>query len=458
VAADESRQPIALGLGVVGLAAPVAWLVVRPRLKEAALFIEGPVVLLLLSTLVFRIRDAQALATDPVDTAGAYRIACVGLAGVLGALAVTQPARADVGRSTSRPFRLYCLYIFVVALGAPLSIDPLLTAYRAVELAIGAVVVVGAYRVGGDDALRRLEVLFFWWLVALITTVWIGAAVAPGEAFFQIESPIPWQLHGVWPNVSANGTGTAGGMLAIWSIALLVSRRDVVPARRSYLILFVLLGLATLVFAQYRTGYVAVPLAIVVIALVRSRLLTTWLVIAAVLVSTAWGAYIVQGAEPVVLRGQSRANASQLSSRLYFWEQAIPVWEESPIIGKGLLTGTRFEVLAELGRTVTSSIHGTWIEALVGTGIIGIAVLALWFINLSARAFREAIRRGRLVPAVLLAFIFVRSLTGSTFEVFGAPAVLLLVFALSLPDGRHRQASLERAEVAAATPARPLDA
>jgi hypothetical protein len=72
---------------------------------------------------------------------------------------------------------------------------------------------------------------------------------------------------------------------------------------------------------------------------------------------------------------------------------------------------------------------------LVGTGAIGAALLAGFFITLTRRSLAEALRPdGRLLPFMLVSVIFIRSLTGSTFESFGAFVLLLLALALSFRD------------------------
>jgi O-antigen ligase len=138
--------------------------------------------------------------------------------------------------------------------------------------------------------------------------------------------------------------------------------------------------------------------------------------------------------EPYALRGQTTEQASELSSRVDYWSASIPVWEESPLVGKGLLTATRFEVLAPLGDDYTSGIHSTWVEALVGTGVIGLALLILSFLVTCRRAIVEAARSGDLVPVLLLTVLGVRSVTGSTFEILSYQAIIYLWLAISLPD------------------------
>lgn len=435
VAAGETARNAAVAVAGAGLVAPLVWIVVRPRVQVGFLAVEVPMILLLLSTLVWRVRDAEALATNPVDPAGTYRLACVGLAGLLGLFALTAPtARWDV-RVLTLPFGLYCAYVLVVFAGAPLSVDPLLTAYRGVELLTGLIVLVGAFRTVGESAGDRILSVMYWWFAAIVATVWAGVLLFPSEALNHLErSPLPWQIRGVVPAVSSNGVGTWAVLLGVWSFALLISKGERPAPRRAFLLAALPVSAATLVFAQYRTGYVAVVAGILTVLLLRRRGAAAWLLLAGVLVASTWGVVLLERAQPVLLRGASPQDAAKLSSRLQWWSDALPVWRESPVIGKGLLTGTRFEVLAQLGRTKTSTIHGTWIEALVGTGLIGVACLAGAIATIGRRAFVEAVRAGgRLVPVALFIVLLTRSITGSTIEVFGAPYLLMVVFAITLP-------------------------
>jgi len=435
VAGGGPTRDAVLALGALCVVAPPAWILVRRRLGTHAFAVEAPVILLLLSTLVWRIRDAESLATDPLDPAGSLRLACVGLAALLGLFSLTDRARSDV-RVLTLPFGLYCLYVYVVFAGAPLSVEPFLTGYRGVELVTGVFVIAGAFRTVGDAAGARIMSALYWWFVAIIASVWIGVVLFPGEALNQLErSPLPWQIRGVVPAVSSNGVGTAAVIVGVWSFALLVSRGERPAPRRAFLVASLPISVLTLVFAQYRTGYVAIVAGVLTVLLLRRRGMAAWVIMAGVLVASTWGAVLLERAQPVVLRGASPEDAAKLSSRLQWWSDALPVWRESPLIGKGLLTATRFEVLAEIGRTKTSTIHGTWVEALVGTGIIGIAFLAAATLTVARRAFAEASHRGgRLVPIVMVVTLLIRSLTGSTFEVFGAPYLLMLVLGVWLPN------------------------
>jgi O-antigen ligase len=452
IVSGGASRTIALTVSAILLLTPVVLAVARSHVRPGFIAIEAPMLLLLGGQLVLRIRAAEDLASDPLDPAGAYRVICVGLALILAALALTDPSAAAVPRRiTTRPFRLYALYVFVVFLGAPLSINPLLTAYRGVELVAGLLIVAGAYRVAGDHGLRRLQAVLYWWIVVLIASAWVGLVIFGGEGLSRLDSPFPWQLHGVFPAISSNGLGVLGAILGFWSICRLISRHEDLPARPVITSALAGVGFVTLLFAQYRTGYVAVAIAVFGLLALRSKVTFAWAVGAAVVVMFIWGNLLIDSFEPTVLRGQSRDRAFELSGRLFFWEEAIAVWEESPMLGRGLLTGTRFEVLAPIGRSETSTIHGTWVEVLVGTGIIGTAVLAAFTLMLLARAIREAVRPdGRLAPAVIVILILVRSVTGSSVEVFGLFAMLAIVLSMVLRTG----AELRSLETRAATATR----
>jgi len=195
------------------------------------------------------------------------------------------------------------------------------------------------------------------------------------------------------------------------------------------------LGLTTLIFAQYRTGYVITAVGVLLILALRAKAATFWVVIVGAIVILVWGGQIAREAVPALERGANPETIRSLSGRLDYWSHALPVWRESPLFGRGLLTASRYEVLAELGSVYTSSLHGTWVEALVGTGVVGLALLVASVLVASARAFRAALRAdGTVVPMLLLVILLVRSITGPTFEVAGTASIMLLALMLLLRD------------------------
>jgi hypothetical protein len=429
-----------LSLAALAVGVPTVRAILGRHVRPGFIAVEAPVLLLLLSTLVFRGRSADELAYNPLDAAAQFRVLCVALALMLGALAlISRPhAAPSSGRPTSLPIRLYFLYVVVVFLGAPLSLSLALTGYRGVELLTGLIVMVGARRSVGDEAADRIGTILYWFTVGLLLSVWIGYVVAPDLAVGYLtnkEVPIDWQLSGVVPSISANGVGTLGVLVTFWSLARLRTLPSLSTVQRRLAYAVAGLGVSSLLFAQYRTGYVAFVIGLLVYLLFGRKWVLATLVVMVVLGAIVMGpSSLVKDAEPFALRGQTTEQASELSSRVEFWTAAIPVWQKSPLIGRGLLTATRFEVLAPLGFTDVSAIHSTWVEALVGTGVIGLALLGLSFLVTFRRAFVRALRSGDLLPVLLLTVTAVRSITGNTFETFGHQALIFLWLALAMPD------------------------
>jgi hypothetical protein len=433
VARGGEKAVLLVGAGAALLILLVAPLVVVPRIARTYLAIEAPVILLLLSTLVFRVRDTTALAQNPLDAAAAYRVLCVTAALVLAWIALLQPARAQRGRMPFE-FKLYAVYVGVVFLGAVVSVAPQLTAYRGFELLTGIAAVAGAWHTAGPEAIQRIERLLYRFVVTLVALVWIGVALFPGRAIIP-SHPIPFSIQGIYPNIASNGVGDLGAILLLWTLGRLVSRRN--DIRRGTALFLIGVGAVTLVAAQYRTGYVGLVVALLVLALARGRLALGIVGIVAFLV-VGWFSFhaVVHDIQPYALRGESPTKAKQLSGRLTYWSAAIPVWRESPAIGRGLGTASRFQVLAPLGQGSTSTVHGTWIEVLVGTGVVGVVLLAVFLLRLWWLALRDLLSRwGRVWPSLVVTFVIVHSLTGSTFELFGYYTLLLLALAFSLTTG-----------------------
>jgi O-antigen ligase len=425
------QQFVAVGVATGILVTVFGGVILWRRVGWGALALEVPVLLLLLSTLVFRQRTATDLAGQPLDLAAQIRVAEVAIAGILGFFALLWGQMAG-GRVTTLPFRLYGLYVLVVFAGAPGSVDPPLTAYRGLELAVALIVLAGARRSLGDRAGPRIEATLYWFCVGLLITVWVNAIIFPDEAVVELANlAAPWrlQLQSVYPSIAPNTLGLIGVIVAAWSPARVRSPEGTWGLSKPVAYLLVAFGTISLLAAQYRTGYVAIAAVVAVYVLMRGKKVLGTLLVGAAIAIAIWAPYATKQAEPFLLRGQSVEQAGELSSRTVYWSRAIPVWQTSPIIGRGLLTASRFEVLAPLGLEYTAGIHGTWPEALVGAGILGTGLLAIIFLIIVARAITQA-RRGWIAPLLLLTVITVRSVTGPTFESFSFTAVIFLWLAL----------------------------
>jgi O-antigen ligase len=409
--------------------------------------LEIPVTLLLATTVSFRFRTAEQLASNPLDAQGIFRLACNALAiGLSLNVLLFSDRRAEAGPQTTRPVRFYLVYAVVAAAGIATSVLPLLTGYRVMELITPIAVVAAAYQARRWQGLQKLLSIIYWYLVIVCGSVWMSFLLFPAKALDRVPGPIPYRIHGVFPWVSSNALGTMGVILFFWSLAKALAPEKEGGPRRSIALGIATFGFVCVIAAQYRTGYVAlVVVGGLFLVLRRKKLLA-----ASAVALTASAVYFVPAVTdsvlPVLLRGADFEKASSMSGRITWWKLAIPVWQEHPIIGGGLQTATRFEVLAANKHDV-SNIHSGWVEALVGTGVVGVALLAASLITALKRATTEALKPGgRLAPILLLALIFVRSLTGGGFEQGGDTALLYLVIIWSLPAPR-REPSVQPAEV-----------
>jgi O-antigen ligase len=439
-----TQQAIALVVGGAVLVIVVGGVLIARRVGHGALALELPVGLLLLSTLVFRQRSAVDLAGDPLDAAAQFRVVAVGLAALLGIFALVWGQGAGLKRVTTLPFRLYALYVLVVFAGAPGSVDPPLTAYRGAELVAGLIVLAGARRRLGEQAVPRIEATLYWFCVVMLVAVWANVVLYPDDAIIRLANPaipIEWQIQSVYPSIAPNGVGLLGVIVAVWSPARIRQGAGQHGLRWPVAYFLAGVGTFTLIAAQYRTGYVALPAVLAVYVLARGRKLLATLLVGAALSIAIWAPTATKEAQPYLLRGQDVEQVGDLSRRTEYWRHALPVWETSPLIGRGLLTASRFEVLAPLGLQYTAGIHGTWPEALVGTGVIGTALLALVFLITVGRAIGEARGGGRVAPLLLLTVLAVRSVTGPTFESFHYTALIFLWLTLSMEDIRGRKSA-----------------
>lgn len=430
----SGSSAVAAAVGLLAAVVLVTFVAKRVAVLPGYLGIEVPALLILVSTLVWRLRDTTSLASQPLDAAGLLRLVTIGLGGLLGILAILRgDVRGLIGRLRgSRPLWIYIAYLGVVILGVIPSSFPFLTLFRAANLAVVLVVLLGAYQTAGDEAIHRLEKVLLWFMIFHLATVWFWVFVSPHQALRHTTSPFPYRIEGLFPAMSTDRIGEYGVILFFWGLASWIGiGNDRVIKSRRWSLALAGFGAICLLFAQYRTGYVAMAAGVVVLLVVRRK----WLWVAAVFVGGVLAA-VLPGISSFLLRGQNYQLATKLSGRDTLWSAAIPVWKHSPIIGNGLETASRFDVLQGLGRGFTSTLHSTWIEALVGTGVVGAALVAACVLIVGWRAFTTTMHRGRILPLLVVGVLLVRSVTGTSFEAFSLESMLFLVFAMAL---RKRQ-------------------
>jgi O-antigen ligase len=379
-------------------------------------------VLLVVSTFVWRDRSTSSLVSNPLDSAALLRVALVAAAALL-LFAVL--LRAPLGPGLPLAVKFLLAYVgvgFVAAAASPL---PLFAGYRVAELLVGVAAVVAVATTRVDGWTKPLNLVLVC-LGAIVAVAWVEAVVLPSRAWEPRFGFGGYVLTGAVPSFSSNTLGEYGAILAVWSIAQLGSAYP-----RPVLWTAAFGGIVTVVATQYRTGAVAFIAALAYILWQRRKPAFAFAVVAGallVLASGQWNA-LRDRTEFVFARGNPGA-VGTLDSRTIFWRAAEPYIRDRPVIGWGLNVEAR-AVLTSIGRGRTSTIHGTWIEALLGTGIAGTMLLAFAFLALLAAALSNERGAHRTALVAIWIVLAVRSITGGTIELFNLESLLFGALALA---------------------------
>ncbi len=355
---------------------------------------QGMWLLLFVSGLVFRDRSIQEIQGEALDGWALFRVGCVTATGMILLLKMALRRSEWPSYLIRGVVAWLATYSSICLISSLWSVFPSWTLYKSceyfVDVAALAAVVASAR---SADAYKRLFD-WTWTLVGLLTiSVWIGLAVRPQDALIPSVGIFGVQLAGVMPNVNPNSVGEFGALIGLIAICRLL-RGNKENAQRAWYGALLLFGLATMCFAQARSGILGFVVGLVIVLVVSGRVTigVALLGSAAVILiaaGNAWGVF-----SDFMRRGESQEELYTLSSRVEWWSLAWPKILEHPFIGYGAFAGARFFVMAENGLDV-AGIHSDWVETLVGTGLWGFvpALLALF------GTWRELIRRVRF-PAL----------------------------------------------------------
>lgn len=349
-----------------------------------------------LSGLVFRDRNAAAAYSHPVDTAAVYRIALIFVVAVWLMLRlflrrthwVQSLFQGLVGGLT-----VYSLYAAVTTLW---SVYPFWSLYKAceysVDIAVLAAVLVTVRSV------ESYKSLFDWTWILLglaLASAWLGALLDPKDALdhYHYVGILGVRLKGVFPVQGANRIGDLGGIVALVALARLLPMCGRCSLRSWYFFLL-FFGIISLVFSQTRTALAGFAAGVCVLLLVSGRLKLRKLLTLGT--ATAIVAGILYLATPVgdllkdfLRRGQNEQLISSLSSRVVWWETAWNLYKQTPLgIGMGAYAAEKVPSLTVIGLQ-GESLHSDYMETILGTGFWGLLPLVVslagtWFVLLKA--------------------------------------------------------------------------
>ena len=205
--------------------------------------------------------------------------------------------------------------------------------------------------------------------------------------------------------------------------------------------LLVFLGIVAGLMGHSRTSLFAGVLAFIGILIFgRHVILATTLAVLGTIgvLFSSFGEFVTS----YIYRGQSKEVFESLSGRTEFWDK---VWEMvllKPWLGHGYYAGHR-EAFS------TSSVDNTYLEVLVGVGIIGLIIFSLPVLLTALSLLKTMPRRKNIILPETLAWLqlmslfillFIRSLTGPSFQVLSGNVplyVVLLVATSALVRIRH---------------------
>ena len=362
-------------------------------------------------------RETRSILDSPVDTVRTLRILVLSTMAAAAFLALLA-ARKRSGASGSLGWlAAYALFAMV---SASYSMYPLLTLYKGYEVV--TFVVLGLYVGTRLHAWRDVEdivnvMLFVQWY--LVVSALIGLVCARSAAFpaaLPGEEPMAFALHGVFPSINPNSLTQLAATLASCSLCWLLR-----PAKggKTGVAAVLLLCLTCMGFAHSRTSIFAFLVCVAAILMAfRKRGLALFGVVLAggVAAVSALSQFLVA----YLMRGQTARSFSSLSGRTNFWPQVTRRFWESPVAGHGYYASQRYFF-------GTSGVDNCYLEVLLGLGIIGLTMFCLAVQGVLCNLYRsrppvpcnKEITAHRLVwteLAVIFFFLFIRSLTGPSFQ------------------------------------------
>ncbi|MGH9345259.1 MAG: O-antigen ligase family protein [Terriglobia bacterium] len=346
--------------------------------------------LVIASGFQFRLRGDFAIHHEAVDAWALYRIGLMAITAAVLAIRLALKRGSRVRRGRLGPITALAIYTAVCAASTLWSVFPAWSLYKSVEYGVDVALL--AATVATFASAADFKKVFDWnWTLdgILLGTVLLGALLWPSEALTPSKGLISVQLNGVMPQMAANGVGQLSAILSVIAISRLLRRPSTGGGRAFYGVLLTV-GLATMIIAQTRSAILGFACGLVLLLYFSKRMGTIALVIAAAtLLYSATGARVT--AEKYMRRGESPQLLSSLSGRTQWWAAGWQEFVKSPWRGMGAYTA-RFTVLQELGQGDTSTIHNTYLEALLdvgGIGLIPLLVMILWVWKILIRELRD---------------------------------------------------------------------
>jgi len=173
---------------------------------------------------------------------------------------------------------------------------------------------------------------------------------------------------------------------------------------RTVILISILCGMATAIMSQARGAWLVIPvyLAFIIYSAMKSKKIGATTVIIFILLATVLlsigpvGDVVKQRTSEAITEVNRFYTKDQyissVGTRLAMWEIAVDVWKKNPVVGTGPgdFDDEVMKLQAEgkyVGMDVHNSVHNIYLQALVGSGLMGLLALLVVILLLPIRVF-----------------------------------------------------------------------
>ncbi|QIN84373.1 hypothetical protein GBA63_18300 [Rubrobacter tropicus] len=237
---------------------------------------------------------------------------------------------------------------------------------------------------------------FGWFLIfSLIASVYLGMLVWPEYAIMSgyREGILGFWIQGALPAIAANSVGHIGAVMGIVAIVRLLFW----PGSKVLYGSLLAVSLVTMVLTQSRSPILALCVAVIVVLVAGRRF--GLLLLSGGLMGVAFLTRYSHLIYAFMQRNQTDENLASLTGRVDYWRSSIEALGNSPLGGYGANVGGRYVLQDALGEDV-STVHSTWVEVALDTGIVGLLLFSLalaatwfWLIRLYPYVVRHKLAR-----------------------------------------------------------------
>ncbi|WP_386685010.1 O-antigen ligase family protein [Loktanella sp. R86503] len=327
-------------------------------------------------------------------------------------------------------FSGYVLICFISSFYAPSMFETIWKSFELLVLLLFAMRIRRLFQVGLLGIHNVVSIFLVFCMIAVVNAM-IGAVIFPAAAYSLSDNIVEiadQSMGGIFPQVNPNSLSQYSAMIILFSYICMISFGKI---EWGYISAFGI-GFYGLIMAHSRTSAIAVIAIIFLISFFKG----TKRSLPMILTIFCLGLLLIPVIFEFIARGQSTDVIISMSGRTYMWAIGWEAFLERPFLGHGFYSGHK-SLDISIGMEF-SSLDSTYLETLVNVGLIGTAMLLLLvFTNLLKvyQVLKSASRRVSdesfwwFIASSFILMMFIRSLTGPSFQVLHVNLLFALCFA-----------------------------